>query len=531
MTEHHKYVLIGSGVAGVTVAKRLLEHDPGTSILMLDAGPEVEAKNRRYWWDYLIFDRKPYDYCYDVEGENTTTGDIAWGYVSSRVMAYGGSTLHWGGWSVRYKPEDFNLYTNTQEGADWPIEYEDLSPGRDRGDGATDYYYEAEKFLAVCGDDEESWNKAIREDKPYPMPPFEWTAADGVMIDAFEKLGIEPGKMPIARYRKCMTTGTCKYCPFGSRFSAQYILDDLLADPRYSNFEQRCHSPVMRFVAGDTDRIEAIEYLDTRSGETCTVTADTFIACSGTYEIPKLMMRSTSSRWPNGIGNKYDLLGRHIVSHSFLRVKGSTPKNSEHWQAEYDFPTLMSRTYDTPEYQKDGKIFLFKNRGLPNIDVAKLMIQGKTREEIDSALSGPMEMELQAFYEEKGQSGNRLTQRRGTNRFGLPLTHIEYQRSPQFEERARSRLEIMEKVIKEMGYQLIHSRWDDPGGHHATSTCRMGETPKEGVTDKDMKVFGTANLYVCSNAAFPSCTAVNPTLTLTAMSMRLGDHLIHTGGG
>jgi choline dehydrogenase-like flavoprotein len=40
-----------------------------------------------------------------------------------------------------------------------------------------------------------------------------------------------------------------------------------------------------------------------------------------------------------------------------------------------------------------------------------------------------------------------------------------------------------------------------------------------------MKVFGTDNLYVCSNAAFPTCAAVNPTLTLTAMTLRLGDHL------
>ena len=76
MTEHHQYVFIGSGVAAVTVAKRLLEDDPKASILMLDAGPEVKAKDRRYWWDYLIFNRKPYDYTYDIDGENTTEGDI-----------------------------------------------------------------------------------------------------------------------------------------------------------------------------------------------------------------------------------------------------------------------------------------------------------------------------------------------------------------------------------------------------------------------------------------------------------------------
>jgi len=54
----------------------------------------------------------------------------------------------------------------------------------------------------------------------------------------------------------------------------------------------------------------------------------------------------------------------------------------------------------------------------------------------------------------------------------------------------------------------------------------MGRTEKDGVTDKDMRVHGTDNLYVCSNAAFPSGAAVNPTLTLTAMSFRLADHLV-----
>lgn len=523
MPEHHQYVFIGSGVAGVTAAKRLLENNPQTSILMLDAGPEVKAKDRRFWWDYLIFERKPYDFTYDIPGQSITQGDINWGYYGSRVMAYGGSTVHWGAWCLRYKPEDFNLFSNTGEGADWPINYEDLSPSSGNG---PDYYLEAEKFLSVCGDPCETWNTEVRHHRPYPRPPFDWTAADGVMIEAFKNCGIEPGKMPIARYRKCMTTGTCKYCPFGSRFSAQYILDDLRDEPSYQNFVQRSNSPVMKIIAGDGKRIEAIEVLDAASGEVKTITADTFIVCSGTYESSKLLMRSTSAGWPNGLGNNHDLLGRHIVSHSFLRVKGSTPKNPEHWLQEYDFPTLMSRTYDSPAYQKDGKIFIFKNRVLPNTDVAKLMMEGKSREEIDAILGGPMEMELQAFYEEKGQFRNRLTPLPTKDRFGLPLTKIEYQRDPRFVERATNRLKLMNAVLEEMGYKIESSGWDDPGGHHATSTCRMGETPEEGVTDKDMKVFGTDNLYVCSNAAFPSCTAVNPTLTLTAMSLRLGDHLI-----
>lgn len=528
MTEHFQFVFVGSGVAATTVSKRLLEKNSQTSILMLDAGPKVEAKKRRYWWDYLIFDRKPYDYCYDIPGENDTVGNIDWVYPSSRVMAYGGSTMHWGAWAIRYKPEDFNLYSNTQEGADWPIEYTDLSPPDAEGTGKTDYYFEAENYLSVCGDDSESWNQEMRSGRPYPRPDFGWTEADGAMIEGFEECGIEPGKMPIARYRKCMTTGTCKYCPFGSRFNAQYVLDELLAEPRYCNLEQRCRATVTRVVTGGDGDVEAIEYIDRATGETHTVTADTYVLAAGTYECSKLLMRSTGPKWENGVGNKYDLVGRHIVSHSFLRVKGRTTNNKRHWLQEYDFPTLMSRTYDSPSYQKDGKIFLFKNRVTPNVDIARLMMQGKSRGEIDDVLGGPMDLELQAFYEEKGQFQNRLIPKPGTNKFGLPLTRIEYQRDPRFPERATKLLGLMNDVFKAMDYEVVQSYWDDPSGHHATSTCRMGETPEDGVTDRDMKVFGTSNLFVCSNAAFPSCTAVNPTLTLTAMSLRLGDHLIQT---
>lgn len=516
MTEHFQYVLIGSGVAAVTLAKRLLEADRATSILMLEAGPRVARGDRRSWWDYVLTGRKPYDFCYDVAKENKTEGNIDWGYVESRIMAYGGSTGHWGAWSMRYKPEDFRLFTNTGEGADWPISYDDLKG----------YYHQAEDYLSVCGDTSESWN-AVRADQPYPRPDFGWTEADGVMLEAFRKCGIEPGKMPIARYRKCMTTGTCKYCPIGSRFTAQDVLDELVADPRHVNFKVRCLARVSELKADSKARIAAADYVDTPSGETRTVTGDTFVVAAGTYESPKLLTRSKSRFWPDGIGNDHDLVGRFIVSHSFLRVRGMLPANPRRWVQEYDFPTLMSRTYDAPEYQLDGKIFLFKNRVMPNVDIARLMIQGKTRDQIRDVLSGPMQFELQAFYEEKGQYDNRLVERSGTNRFGLPLMTISYQREKHFDERTKRQLALMKPVVDEMGCSDVQTFVDDPGGHHASGTCRMGETPADGVTDRDMKVFGTDNLYVCSNAAFPTCAAVNPTLTLTALTMRLADHLLH----
>ena len=66
---------------------------------------------------------------------------------------------------------------------------------------------------------------------------------------------------------------------------------------------------------------------------------------------------------------------------------------------------------------------------------------------------------------------------------------------------------------------------------HASCTCRMAKTEAEGVVDKNMKVFGVDNLYICSNGAFSSLGTVNPTLTVTALALRLGRHLVASNKG
>ena len=237
MTEHFDYVFIGSGVAGATRRQAAPRARP------LDVDPDARRRARGSGQGSPLLvglhrlRPQAVRLLYDIVGENTTRGDIKWGYDGARVMAYGGSTLHWGAWCLRYKPEDFFLRTNTGEGADWPISYDDL-------DG---YYYEAEQYLSVCGDVGESWNQH-RADQPYPRPSFEWTAADGVMIEAMRKVGIEPGKMPIARYRKCMTTGHVQVLPV--RISLHRAVRSRRSAGRPAARQLRAALP----VPGDADR-------------------------------------------------------------------------------------------------------------------------------------------------------------------------------------------------------------------------------------------------------------------------------------
>ena len=511
------YVLVGSGVAASTVATRLLEADPGASILMLEAGVKIPEKDRRLWWDFVINHRAPYEWTYDRPGANPSTGNTNWETRRSRVTAYGGTTLHWGGWSLRMKPEDFHLYTNTGEGGDWLVDYHDLEP----------YYCQAERHLSVGGDSDDVWTW---RSEPYPLPPYPWLEPDIEIIEAFQQHGVRPGRMPLARYRKCMTTGTCRYCPFGARFTGQQVNERLEAGAaagRYPNFEIRTQATVREILMDGARRASGVSYLDRATGETRAVAARVVVICAGAFESPKLLLMSTGGGHENGVGNGAGLVGRYLVSHSFLSVMGTAVSNPTKMTSEFGFPTLMSRSYDDESRQATGKIFMFRNQNSPGEYWEQFMQQGTGRAGMDAIATGQRQTGLSAFYEEKGRVTNYLEIIPGkTDQFGLPLMKVHFDRDAKVMRDANLRLSEMAEIFASIpGYTIVTNQFEGAAGFHASGTCRMGRTPADGVTDSDLRVHGVDNLYVCSNAVFPSVGAVNPTLTLTALAFRLGDHL------
>lgn len=63
------------------------------------------------------------------------------------------------------------------------------------------------------------------------------------------------------------------------------------------------------------------------------------------------------------------------------------------------------------------------------------------------------------------------------------------------------------------------------GGWHHMGTTRMGDDPKQSVTNANCKVHGIANLYMAGSSNFVTAAAPNPTLTLVALTLRLADHI------
>jgi choline dehydrogenase-like flavoprotein len=63
------------------------------------------------------------------------------------------------------------------------------------------------------------------------------------------------------------------------------------------------------------------------------------------------------------------------------------------------------------------------------------------------------------------------------------------------------------------------------GSRHHLGTTRMSDDPKTGVVDANCRVHGVANLYVAGSSVFPTSGYANPTLTIVALALRLGDEL------
>ena len=83
-------------------------------------------------------------------------------------------------------------------------------------------------------------------------------------------------------------------------------------------------------------------------------------------------------------------------------------------------------------------------------------------------------------------------------------------------------------VTSRIGVVRLHNRRvyrETFGGGHTMGTTRMGTSRVDSVCDDQLRVHGYANLYLAGSSVFPSGGAINPTLTIVALSYRLGGHL------
>ncbi|ATZ93187.1 MULTISPECIES: GMC oxidoreductase [Dickeya] len=525
-------LIIGSGIAAAALSQRLLDHDPHASILLLEAGGRVKMQDYNTWTTYLVNGKLPYEKYYDLPyperdhpGENLNAGGTEIPLAGARALTYGGSTIHWGGWSFRLKPEDFFLHSNTGESIDWPFDYHELEP----------YYCAAEHYIGVSGD---SHDPTVPRSAGYPFPAFPYTLEDQPMATAMESLGIGYSHVPIARHgmtdtvsrhAPCQTTGTCKYCPFGARYAATNFLNDMQTWENHENFHIRTNVIVEKILMDGKQSATGVECVDKEDGQTEVIHAKRIIVAAGTIESAKLLLRSTSTNWPGGLGNQHDLVGRNFITHPYFIFTANLPDNPQALQPEMNFPTLCSRHFDSPEEQAKGKFMLINPPGSPLLNLAQQMQNGLTREKMDAYVSGPTQIQLHGMLEVFSRYDNRILNFNKINHLGMEETLVDYTKDATFDQRMMEIQSHVNQLFGQIGATLAGKPSISWRADHAACVTRMSHDEKQGVVDPHLRIHGTDNVYVCSNAVFPSTGAINPTLTLTALSLRLADHLHHRG--
>lgn len=118
---------------------------------------------------------------------------------------------------------------------------------------------------------------------------------------------------------------------------------------------------------------------------------------------------------------------------------------------------------------------------------------------------------------------------------GVPLLSVDWRTCDEDLRTIRRGFEIVQAAVsgstvakilctQEEIEAAVQSVW--PAGGHHIGTARLSSSPSEGVVGPDMQVWSVSGLYVVGSAVFPRSGCANPTLSATALALRLAEQLV-----
>jgi choline dehydrogenase-like flavoprotein len=252
----------------------------------------------------------------------------------------------------------------------------------------------------------------------------------------------------------------------------------------------------------------------------------------------RILLNSKSSRYPNGIGNGSDVIGRYLAEqirfhmYGFLpELLGSPTRNDDGIGGEHIYmPRFQPRNGVKKEYLRGFGMQFWGcgasagagfGKTLPGFGVdLKQAIKRRY----------PALVALHPYGEVLGRRENRVTVD-GTplDKYGVPIARIEYRIGDNERKMAQDMYDTAEEILRSAKAEILpfeRGSLDVNGGAiHEHSTCRMGTDPKRSALNGYCQSHEVKNLFVVDGAAFTTATEKNPTLTILALSWRATDYL------
>ncbi len=546
-------IVVGTGVSGGWAAKELTEK--GLKTLVLDRGRDV-----KHVVDYPTMLKEPWQL---PHGGQMTAEERKFRPVQSRtgwigqanmhffvndtehpyqetkpfdwIRGYhvGGRSITWGKQTYRLSQMDFEANGKEGVGVDWPVRYEDIAP----------WYDHVESFIGVSGRPE---GLAQLPDGKF-LPPMELNCVEDVFKNKVaEKFGgrvVTIGRVAhlTAKLDHAPDRGICQSrnlcdrgCPYGAYFSSQS--STLPAATKTGNMTLRPNS-VVHSVIYDEQKNKAVgvKVIDAVTKEEIDFFAKIIFLNASTLGSTFILLNSVSSRFPNGLGNTSDQLGRNLMDHQY---RAGAEGSFEGFEDSYYVGRRPNGIY-IPRFRNVGKDkrndyirgFGYQgaaSRGSWARGVAELSVGADLKQQMQQP--GGWSLGITGFGECLPYSENRITLNRNEkDPFGLPMMVVD----AEWKQNEKAMREDMKTAAAEMleaaGFKNVHT-YDAPNniglGIHEMGTARMGKDPKTSVLNKWNQVHDAPNVFVTDGSFMTSSACQNPSLTYMAFTARAANHAV-----
>ena len=525
--------IIGAGASGATAAKVLTER--GLSVVGLERGP---WRTKETFAGDELANVNRYNLTPDPLLDPRTVRELPDGEV--RVEQFcpvpqmvGGGTVHWQGWLPRFTPNDFRFHSVVGDLpgttiADWPISYEDLEP----------YYDKVEWAFGVSGRAGANAFEGKRS-REYPLPPMPMSRYAEKYHLGCAELGWNSFPTPQAALSQPWNGRPATVIsafaqqhgdPTGTRSSALSVwVPDALATGKY---DLRPDSYVREITVDKRGRAKGAVYEDAE-GNLYEQEADVVILACGAVETARLMLLSTSARFPNGLGNTSDLVGRNVTFHEYSAAIGLFEDPIYAWAGGGYTSASSFQFYEHDEsrgFAGGGHmacagvgIPLPINWGLPDRPAWGAAAKRVDEQYFNHSMAAAMVVHDMPQHENRVELDDSVK-----DAWGLPVARITLEPHENDLRMGRFLVDRSADILEAAGAtitQRVYMERITGNCSHQHGTARMGDDPGTSVLDPWCRAHEVDNLFVVDGSSFPTATGANPTLTIMANAWRVAEHI------
>lgn len=517
MPDEFDAIVVGSGAAGGWAAKELAEH--GLDVLVLEAGPPIlpETATREPVRGRLAsrllhgIARQPIQMrcpAYDARTRRLFVDDVDHPYTTPAGQGYnwfrgrqvGGRMRTWGRVVVRMSDHEFKAASRDGYGADWPLDYAELSPCYDK----------VEAFIGVlgCTDTIDTVPDGVYRERSVLTPPevafrsaVEAAFPDRRVIAA--RVADDDASSLGATLRAAQATGRMT-------LRADAIARHIVVDP-------------------SSGRATGVACVDRRTRAESVVGARSVVLCAGAIESVRILLNSACSRHPGGLANSSGRLGTGFTDHLLVGVGGP---HRDAGEAIID-GTASATGFYLPRFRNVGRRHQAFLRGYA--------IQGG----IGRGRSWYMMAHGEMLSRERNRIGIDSTKR---DAWGIPVARIDCRWSDNdlaMIDDASTALRQLAEVagltirtppsggwLETLAYRAWKRRLVAPSGAflpgsaiHEAGGAAMGRDPATSVVDPWCRCWDARNVFVTDGACFASGCSQNVTLTIMALTVRACERL------